>query len=239
MTPALFLADRDALRDDRVVLDGAEGRHAADVRRVRPGEAVDVTDGAGLLVRAVVAEVVRGRVVLEVTERVDVPAPQPRMVVVQALAKGGRDEAAAAAMTEVGVDEVLGWQAARCVAHWTDRTAAKWRATVREAAKQARRTWIPQVGGPLTTSDVTARLSAAALGVVLHEGATEPLVGLGSLEAGEIVVVVGPEGGITAGELTAFAASGAHVCRLGATVLRTSTAGVAALSVLSAATRWR
>ena len=239
MTAALFLADRAALLGQRVVLDGAEGRHAADVRRLRAGEVVDLTDGAGFLVHGVVADLARGRLVVDVRERVEVPAPDPRLVVVQALAKGGRDEDAVEAMTEVGVDEVVGWQAARSVARWTDRTAAKWTTTVREAAKQSHRAWVPAVTGPASTDDVARRLTTAALAVVLHEQATDPLARLTPPASGDVVVVVGPEGGITPDEVAAFEAAGARVCRLGGTVLRTSTAGVAALSVLNAATRWR
>lgn len=239
MTAALFLVDRDPLLADRVILDGAEGRHAADVRRMRAGEPVDLSDGAGLLVHGVVADVARGRVVVDVRERVEVPAPDPRFVVVQALAKGGRDEDAVEAMTEVGVDEVLGWQAARSVARWTDRTLGRWTATAREASKQSHRPWLPQVSGPLSTGQVVERLRRAPAAVVLHEEATESLASLGLPGTGDVVVVVGPEGGIAPEELEVFAAAGARICRLGGTVLRTSTAGVAALSVLSAATRWR
>jgi 16S rRNA (uracil1498-N3)-methyltransferase len=239
VTAPLFFVDSAALAGDRVVIDGAEGRHAADVRRLRVGEPVDVGDGAGALAHAVVVEVARGRLVVEVNERESVPAPQPRLVVVQALAKGGRDTDAVESMTEVGVDEVVGWAAERSVARWTDRTTAKWSATAREAAKQSRRAWVPEVSGPASTADVAGRLAAASLAVALHEDATEALASIGVPETGEVVLVVGPEGGMAPSELATFAAAGARVCRLGGSVLRTSTAGVAALSVVSAARRWR
>ena len=239
MTAPLFLVDTSALAGDSVVVDGPEGRHAADVKRLRPGEPVLLGDGAGLLVEAVVAEVGRGRLVADVETRRQLPAPDPRFVVVQAVAKGGRDTDAVEAMTEVGVDEVVGWQASRSVARWTDRTTDKWRATAREAAKQSRRAWVPVVSGPLSTGDAAALLGEAALAVVLHESATEPLTAVDLPASGDVVVVVGPEGGIAPDELAAFTHVGAHVCRLGEGVLRTSTAGVAALSVLSAKRRWR
>lgn len=239
MTPPLFLADTAALAADTVVLDGPEGRHAADVRRLRPGEDIDVADGRGLLVHGVVAEAGRGRVVVEVRERVVVPAAVPRFVVVQATAKGGRDTDAIEAMTETGVDAVIGWEASRSIARWSDRTTQRWVAAAREAAKQARRAWVPDVSGPQSTAQVAALLRASALAVVLHEAAADPLAAVQLPAAGDVVVVVGPEGGITPEELGAFEAAGARVCRLGVPVLRTSTAGVAALSVLSAAHRWR
>lgn len=239
MTAPLFFVEPDALRDDVVVIDGAEGRHAADVRRVKVGELVAVADGSGRVVRGPVAGVGRGRVVVTVHERTEQPEPAPRFVIVQALAKGGRDLDAVEAMTEIGVDEVVAWEAERSVARATDRTAAKWSATAREAAKQSRRPRIPVVAGPVATGAVVERLGSAALAVVLHESATEALAGVSLPPNGDVVLVVGPEGGLTPREVDEFTAAGARLCRLGDTVLRTSTAGVAALSVLSALARWR
>jgi 16S rRNA (uracil1498-N3)-methyltransferase len=243
VTAPLFLASVEALADaspgDVLVLDGAEGRHAADVRRLGLGEPVHVGDGRGVVARGEVADVGRGRLAVSVRELVVVAAHDPRFVVVQALAKGGRDEDAVEAMTEIGVDEVLGWQSSRAVAKWTDRTAAKWTATARAAAKQSRSAWVPVVDGPLATDEVAERLRSAAVAVVLHEDASQPLMSIAMPSNGDVVLVVGPEGGITEDELGAFQAAGATACRLGDTVLRSSTAGVAALSVLSARLRWR
>jgi 16S rRNA (uracil1498-N3)-methyltransferase len=174
-----------------------------------------------------------------ITEWVTEPAPALRLVVVQALAKGGRDEDAVESMTEIGVDEVIGWSASRSVAKWTERTAAKWQSTAGAAARQSRRSWWPSVVGPLSTSEVATRLSAATLALVLHESASEQLSAIDLPMSGEIVVVVGPEGGISDEELASFQAAGADVVRLGDTVLRSSTAGVAALSAICARTRWR
>ena len=239
MTVPLFFVDAAALTGDRVVVDGAEGRHAADVRRLRVGEHVDVGDGCGRLVHGVVTEVGRGRVVVDVEQRTEVAAASPRFVVVQALAKGGRDLDAVEAMTEVGVDEIVAWTAERSVARPTDRTLPKWSATAREAAKQSRRAWIPQISGPMSTAEACARVESASLAAVLHEQATEPLAAMTLPDCGDVVLVVGPEGGLISAEVDAFAVAGAQVCRLGNDVLRTSTAGVAAVSVLNAAARWR
>lgn len=239
MTAPLFFVDAAALAADRIAVDGAEGRHAADVRRLRTGERVDIGDGRGQLAHGVVAEVTRGRIVVEVQSRESIARPSPRFVVVQALAKGGRDLDAVEAMTEVGVDEIVVWAADRSVARPTDRTLAKWSATAREAAKQSRRAWVPAVSGPASTTDVAAKLAEAALGIVLHEEATDALAALPVPAHGAVVVVVGPEGGLSVAEIDAFREAGGRVCRLGDAVLRTSTAGVAALSVLSAASRWR
>ncbi|MBV9486445.1 MAG: 16S rRNA (uracil(1498)-N(3))-methyltransferase [Frankiaceae bacterium] len=237
--PVFFATVGDTAAGDQIVLDGPEGHHAADVRRLFAGEAIDLTDGAGVMLHGVVAEARRGELTVDVTERVVQPAPTPWFTVVQALAKGGRDEDAVEAMTEVGVDQVVGWTASRSIAKWTDRTEPKWTATVQAAAKQSRRAWWPTVAGPASTADVAGRCEAASLAVVLHEAAAVPLASLSVPSHGEVVLVVGPEGGISDEELAAFTAAGAAAVRLGQTVLRSSTAGVAALSVLSAHSRWR
>ncbi|GLZ11047.1 ribosomal RNA small subunit methyltransferase E [Actinomadura sp. NBRC 104425] len=243
MSPPVFLAESSALEDDRVLLDGPEGRHAATVRRLRPGERVDLTDGAGLLAECVVAAADRASLTLDVLARHRHERPQPRLVVVQALPKGERGELAVETMTEAGVDEIVPWAAARCVTQWRpdrrDKALGRWRTAAREAAKQARRSWLPEVPPLAATADVEARIAAAACAVVLHEEAAEPLSALRPPRSGDIVAVVGPEGGIAPEELDRFAAAGARPVRLGPTVLRTSTAGVAAAAVLlAAAGRW-
>ncbi|WP_141577340.1 16S rRNA (uracil(1498)-N(3))-methyltransferase [Actinomadura sp. WMMA1423] len=243
MSPPVFLAGTDALERDRVLLDGPEGRHAAAVRRLRPGERVDLTDGEGLLAECAVTAADRASLTLDVLARHREPPPSPRLVVVQALPKGDRGELAVETMTEVGVDEIVPWSASRCVTRWRperrEKALGRWRATAREAGKQARRSRFPAVPELASTDDVAERIAAAALALVLHEEADAPLSAVEPPAEGEIVLVVGPEGGISEDELERFAAAGGRAARLGPTVLRTSTAGVAAASVLLAATgRW-
>ncbi len=248
MTAPVFLSDgadlTAAIEGTLIVLTGAEGRHAATVRRIRPGERVDVADGAGVIAECVGTEAGAGRVELRVQARREVPAPEPRIVVVQALPKGDRAELATETMTEVGVDVIVPWAAERCVARWPagDRAAkalARWRSAAREAAKQARRSRIPEVTGLASTADVAARIAAAAAAVVLEPGAEAALSRLDLPGHGDVVLVVGPEGGVSPGELAAFIAAGANPARLGESVLRTSTAGAAAAAVLMSRTgRW-
>jgi 16S rRNA (uracil1498-N3)-methyltransferase len=248
VTAPVFLADGADLTAANegalIALTGAEGRHAATVRRIRPGERVDVADGAGLIAECVVTEVGAGHVELRVQARREVPVPDPRIVVVQALPKGDRAELAVETMTEVGADLVVPWAAERCVARWPagDRGAkalARWRSAAREAAKQARRARIPDVTGLAATAGVTARIAAAACAVVLEPAAAAALSRLDLPGHGDVVLVVGPEGGVSPGELAAFTAAGAVPARLGDSVLRSSTAGAAATAVLMARTgRW-
>lgn len=241
--PPVFLVAPGDLRTDVVTLSGPEGHHAAAVRRLRVGERADVSDGAGTIAKGVVTAVARDSVVLAVRSVHTAPPPEPPITVVQALPKGDRGELAVELMTEVGVDSVIAWAADRCVARWQGergtRALGKWRATAREAAKQSRRAWLPEVTGPATLTDVTKRASAAACAVVLEADAPARLSSLPLPEQGEILLIVGPEGGISPAERAALSAAGAVEARLGPTVLRTSTAGAAAAAVLLArAGRW-
>jgi 16S rRNA (uracil1498-N3)-methyltransferase len=218
---------------DGLVLDGAEGHHAADVARLRPGEGLLLGDGRGSTASAVVTAAGKGRLEVSIVERWYADRPHPRLVVAQALAKGDRGELAVQLMTEAGVDEIVPWSAARSVVQWRAERGARaldrWLATARESAKQARRRWLPLVSVPATTEALAPRAT-----FVLHEDATVPLSIVELPDRDELVLVVGPEGGITPDELDAFTGAGAVPVRLGYTVLRTSTAGVAALAVLSA-----
>jgi len=234
----------DATVGDDLVVDGDEGHHAADVRRIAAGEQVQLTDGAGTVAVCRVTTTAKGSVGVQVLELVRHPHETPRLVVVQALPKGDRGELAVEMLTEVGADVIVPWAAARSIARWkgdrTEKSLAKWRSTAREAAKQARRPWFPEVAGLASTADVAERLAAASVRVVLHEAASGPLADVPVPGRGEIVIVVGPEGGITDAELDAFSAVGAEPLRLGSSVLRSSTAGVAAAAALLARTpRWR
>ncbi|WP_326760775.1 16S rRNA (uracil(1498)-N(3))-methyltransferase [Streptomyces phaeochromogenes] len=230
------------------VLDGPEGRHAVSVKRLRAGEDVVLTDGQGRWVDGVVkaAEGKDRLVVAGIAEVREEPEPAPRITVVQALPKGDRGELAVETMTETGVDEIVPWAASRCITQWKGdrglKALGKWRATAREAGKQSRRVRFPLVADAMTTKQVAAFLAEADLGVVLHEDrgyGSEPLASAELPSSGRIVLVVGPEGGVSPAELEAFAEAGAKACRLGRSVLRTSTAGTAATALLLTRTgRW-
>jgi 16S rRNA (uracil1498-N3)-methyltransferase len=223
-----------------VFVEGAEAHHAVAVRRLAVGEPVQLTDGAGRLATGTVTATGKARLEMLVDDVRSVPQPAPSVTVVQALPKGDRGELAVEVLTEIGVDRIVPWAAARSVAVWRGERAAKslakWQATAREAAKQARRAWFPTVSPLAGTDEVAALVAAAPLALVLHEEATAPLPA--SL-SDDVLLVVGPEGGLAPEELEAFAAAGAQTVRLGAEVLRTSTAGVAAVAALLARTpRW-
>jgi len=226
-----------------VTVEGDEAHHAVAVRRLRVGEQVVLTDGRGRSATGEVASVGKRVFTVSVVEVIDVERPTPAITVVQALPKGERGELAVEVLTEIGAARIVPWAAARSVAIWkgerAEKSWARWCSTAREAAKQARRTWHPEVTRLATTAQVTSMIGGAALAVVLHEVATSSLAALDVPNAGDLLVVVGPEGGLTDDEVAAFVAAGAVSVRLGSEVLRTSTAGVAAVAALLARTqRW-
>lgn len=228
---------------DTVTVEGDEAHHAVVVRRLRVGEPLQLSDGVGRVVTGEVSATAKRELAVLVRAVEELPEPSPRFTVVQALPKGDRGELAVEVLTEIGVARVVPWAAARSVAVWKGERAvkshAKWQATAREAAKQARRAWHPEVDPLATTDEVAALVGTVDVSVVLHEGATEPLSALALPRDGDILVVVGPEGGLTDDEIARFVGAGAVAVRLGAEVLRTSTAGVAAVSALLARTpRW-
>jgi len=226
---------------DSLVVGGDEARHAVVVRRTRVGERVVLVDGLGTSATCAVTETSKASLVATVESVAVTPAPRPHVTVVQAIPKGDRAELAVAVLTEIGVDRIVPWAAARCIGTWRGERAAKsltrWRSTAREAGKQSRRAWFPEVTPLATTPDVAVLVEDTDLAVVLHETSPAPLSSLSLEGIGSILVVVGPEGGITDEELAVLGSP--HVVRMGESVLRTSTAGVAAVAaLLSRTSRW-
>jgi 16S rRNA (uracil1498-N3)-methyltransferase len=226
-----------------VEVTGDEAHHAVAVRRLRVGEPVVLTDGGGTSVTGEVSSTGKRVFSVTVASVSTAPPAEPALVVVQALPKGDRGELAVEMLTEVGVAAVVPWAASRSVAVWrgerASRSLARWRSTAREAAKQSRRSWFPTVADLASTAEVVELVRAADLAVVLHEESPVPMASLEVPASGRILVVVGPEGGLSDEEVAAFVGAGATSVRLGAEVLRTSTAGVAAVAALLSHTpRW-
>lgn len=241
MTPPLFLLDTASLQGESVQLSGREGHHAADVRRLRVGERADVSDGAGLRLQCRVESVSRASITLQVLARVVEPPARPRVEVAQALVKHDAADRALAGMTEVGVDAVIGWAAQRSIVTWDadrlERGMRRWRAAVAEAAKQCRRAWVPQVEGPLDTEGLAERVSAADVALLLDADAPDALGAVDLADVAGVLLVVGPEGGVSDDESTRLVAAGARRVHLGPTILRSSTAGTVGAAVLLSRTR--
>jgi 16S rRNA (uracil1498-N3)-methyltransferase len=197
-----------------------------------------------MVAKCVVAAVRPGELDLTVVGRAAGPRPEPRLTVLQAIPKGDRGELAVDLLTEIGTDVIVPWAAQRCVAVWRgDRAVkaeARWRSAAEQAAKQSRRPWFPQVAAQADLAAAIRLVSGAAIAILLDPDAAESVAEIGLPESGDIVLIVGPEGGIAEAEAQALAAAGALPTRLGPTVLRASSAGLAAASiVLSRTARWR
>jgi len=241
------LGDGDLAVGGVVALGAAESRHAVTVGRIRAGEGLLVGDGRGTIASCTVTTADPQRLELRVDAVEGHPEPRPRVVLVQALAKGDRDELAVQAATELGVDAVIPWQAQRSVSRWEGAKVAKgrdrWRAIVREAVKQSIRPRVPGVEELATTRDLV-RMAATARVLVLDPTAATRLSALDLAtpaggDAADVLLVVGPEGGISPAEVEALRAAGAIPVALGSGILRTSTAGPAALALVNAALgRW-
>jgi 16S rRNA (uracil1498-N3)-methyltransferase len=226
-----------ALSEVGAELTGEEARHAVQVSRLRVGERIAVGDGRGRVADAEALTVAKDLVELRVLALREEPRPVPRMVLVQALAKGGRDEAAIQAATELGVAGVIPWQASRSVSRWSgpkvDAGLVRWTSIVREAGKQSMRPWAADVLALASTKDLEAMAGRTSM-LLLEPTAEARLLDLEVATDRDVVLVVGPEGGIAPDELERLTAAGATPVRLGRLVLRTSTAGPAALAALAA-----
>jgi len=248
VTPPVFLVPQadlvEASAGSTIRVEGAEGRHAVTVRRLAVGEAVTLVDGAGTRAEGTVSAVI-GKQSLDVTvESTTIEPPAALQVtVVQALPKGDRGELAVELLTEIGADLIVPWAAARCVTVWkgerAERGPRRWSDAAQSAAKQARRARLPEISPLASTADVVDRVRSSTLALVLHEAAVTAIGDVIVPATGDVLVIVGPEGGLTEDELQQFVAAGAGVVRIGPTVLRTSSAGIAAVAALLARSdRW-
>lgn len=239
-----------AAAGDALTISGAEGRHGAAVVRLKPNEHVFITDQHRHQVLAEVTAAAKQEFTVRLLERPRTAEQRtPQLVLVQALAKGGRDENAVQTCTELGADAIIPWQADRSIVKWSGgkeaKGQAKWLATVHAAVKQSRRPTIPNVEPVVRTTALVQRVkdwaASGSVVLVLHEAEQKSLMQLApSLAAAEqIVLIVGPEGGISDEEITRLRQAGARTALLGPEVVRASTAGPAAIAVLSALTgRW-
>ena len=238
MVEPLFKGNVDsAVTGAEIALTGSEGKHAVAVRRMRVGEGIQLTNGLGKRVRGNVSAVEQNSLMIRVTDVIDEAEPSAKLTLIQALAKGDRDELAVQAATELGAWQIIPWQAERSISRWEGPKISKgvdrWQVIVAEAAKQSLRAFEPKVQTPVSTKQICELVKDFDLVLVLDPTAA---AGLGSQDfsAQNIAIVVGPEGGISDHELQSLALAGARLVNLGAPILRTSTAGVAAISVILA-----
>lgn len=244
------LEPNDFRSGNNVEVVGEEARHAVRVSRLRVGEHTLIGNTKGWIASGEVVTVDNDRFIMRVDQsRYDEP-PTIKLGLVQALAKGDRDERAVEQSTEFGVDSIIPWQAERSISRWDEvkikKGLVKWKKIAREASKQSLRSRTPQIFDACTLEVLITRASVnRAKLLVLHPLAETAISEWTAAVASvaqthdELWVVVGPEGGFTDSEIQTLVVSGAHVLKLGETVLRTSSAGPAALAVLNVALgRW-
>ena len=240
MSAQVYLVEAGQLPEGvkTVELTGDEAHHAIKVKRTEIGEVIEICDGQGVRVRGLVTEVKKHSLHLNVDSRIVEPAPRLKLTVAQALAKGDRADLALEILTEVGVDYILPWRAQNAIAKWDDpeKGKAKWQSTVAQASKQSRRSWIPIVHDLVTTDQLVQQASQFDVAVVLHESAMRSFADVWLPESGSILLIVGPEGGVSASELDQLSAI--QQVRMGKTVMRTSTAGAIAAGAILSKTRW-
>ncbi|BAC18998.1 RNA methyltransferase, RsmE family [Corynebacterium efficiens YS-314] len=241
MSLPVFISDTVAAAGEHVTVTGPEGRHAVTVKRITPGERVMLIDGHGTA-RTCQVTAVSGRdrmdVVVESVE--EIPPPDPRVTIVQAIPKSERSELTVDLLTQAGADRIVAWQSQRTIAKWAGKEAkslTKWQAAAEAAAKQSRRATIPEVVGVVDTAGVDKLIEEADLAIILHEEASQPFRELNF--TGDVVVIIGPEGGVSPEEIHRFTAAGAHTVKLGPEVLRTASAGMVALAAIGVlSNRW-
>lgn len=240
MTAPVFLVDSEQLFSDTCKIVGDEGRHAATVKRMRVGERLDVCDGQGNRASGIVANLGRDWVELNIDSRIFEDHQPVQFTAIQAIAKGDRTDLAIELLTEIGIDDIIPWQSKHSVAKWdaSGKSLSKWQRVAREASKQSRRARIPLVHDAVSDlGDVLGQFDSV---VVLHETAEQSLADVSVPSSGTIAIVIGPEGGISPEEISQLDRGGAQIVRMGSTVMRTSTAGGAALAVLCTKTsRWQ
>jgi 16S rRNA (uracil1498-N3)-methyltransferase len=228
----------DTKPGSKIKIAGAEAKHAMSVRRLQLGEAISVSDGQGNKARGKVTQLSKDFLELAVESLETLERPTPQLVLVQALAKGDRDEMAVQACTELGIQTVIPWQSERSVSIWKpekqDKHRLRWQTIATEAAKQSLRPFIPEVAQVLGTRELAEHLKQYDLTLVLDPTANASLTSVQVAGHQSIAVVVGPEGGISPEELDLFRSAGLSLVALGSGILRTSTAGVAVVSYLQA-----
>ena len=236
MLPLFYVTELPTRINERIRLVGQIGHHLARVLRATPGEELLLSDGHGHWSRVCVTEVDKTSVDLAVLESGYQPDREISITIVQAITKGERTRENIELLVEAGVDRIVPWQASRSIGRLPD-GVGKLQAAVVEAGKQSRRYYLPEVADVADTSRLLAIIRSADLALVLDAHATEKLTEIVSKVAyiKSVVLVVGPEGGMTDEELQAMSNDGAKLVRLGRPIFRSAHAGVAGISAVSVA----
>jgi 16S rRNA (uracil1498-N3)-methyltransferase len=212
-------------------LSGDEGHHAVKVMRLQIGEQIKIADNLGNWVSGAIAEVGKKSLKINVSERGNAEHLKPELILVQAVTKSDRTKEMLELLTVAGADQIIPWQAQRCISKWKSDSTDKWLTTIKESAKQARRVKLPVLSDAVTTNQLVKLFQAEDQIIVLHESAQLNISQFKFVENKKrIFIIIGPEGGISEDEIAQLTSANAVVIRMGENVLRSAHAGFAALS---------
>ena len=228
----LFFSDQIST-GQRQVLENEEAHHAIKVLRLNTGEIIKISDGVGNWVSGPIVEIAKKELFISITERGEIQAAKPELVLVQAITKSDRNKEMLELAVEAGVDRIIPWQSERSISKWQSDSEQKWQVGIKQSCKQARQVKLPQLMQVMSTTEVIKSISEGGFGIVFHEEASTKFSDLTIPNSqSSVYLVIGPEGGISEQELLSFQNIGSKVVRLGDTVLRSAHAGFAALSAV-------
>jgi 16S rRNA (uracil1498-N3)-methyltransferase len=228
----LFFSDQISTVQ-RQVLENEEAHHAIKVLRLNTGEVIKISDGVGNWVSGPIVEIAKKELYISITERGEIQAAKPELVLVQAVTKSDRNKEMLELAVEAGVDRIIPWQSERSISKWQSDSEQKWQVGIKQSCKQARQVKLPQLMQVMSTSEVIKSIGEGGFGIVFHEEASTKFSDLTIPNSqSSVYLVIGPEGGISEQELLSFQNNGSKVVRLGDTVLRSAHAGFAALSAV-------
>ena len=235
MLTLFFVADLPTTVGNTYEFEGDDAGHAIRVLRTQIGESLALSNGLGAWSIVEVIAIAKKSMTVRVTTTGYEEVLPVEFTVAQALTKGDRIKESIELNTAGGADVILLWAAARSIGKATPDLMQKLAVTAREASKQTRRNRIPFVMGVLDAKKIAAEIPNYDSVIVLHESASDKLSDVVTASAKKVLVIIGPEGGLTDEELALFAGAGAQVAHMGRPVFRSAHAGMAALSGLNAA----
>jgi 16S rRNA (uracil1498-N3)-methyltransferase len=208
-----------------------DANHAIRVLRMQAGDEFMLSDGKGSWSQVVAQEVKKKSMQVRIMDSGFQAPLATTITVVQAIPKGDRAKEAIELLTEAGVDRIVPWASARSIGKGSEKFAV----TAREASKQSRRFRIPEVTELATTAQICEAIKISDLAIAFHESATTKLSDqISSHNVEHLLIIIGPEGGLTDEEISAFTQAGAKVALMGRPILRSAHAGIAAVSAVSA-----
>lgn len=239
MLTTFFISEGCDFSASEIEVDGDEAHHGVNVLRLKNSEEVKISDGAGNWAIGKVSQLSKKNFTVEISTRGFDQAAKQQVVVVQAILKNDANKEAVDFLTQVGVDEIIFWQSQHSIGKIDNKSLSKWQNVARESSRQSRRTRIPLVTNIFSTEQLILKIKELQNVFVLHEAAENRLSRIEINQEVDVILIVGPEGGLSEIEVNTFKTAGAKVVRLGESVLRAANAGAAATSVVMSRTgKW-